>query len=780
MVFKLAAALAALAAALVVGARAQYAARTNLRIGTGGGGWGIAHNPPGAQLPFSPLRLSPDTSLDALWIKFNHHGGYYDRDTHIRAFSHTHFVGCGGADWGNFGVMVLDRVLTNEHVESYGYRSVFDADAQEILPGYYAVPLPTHRVARAELTAAGHFSGLHRYTFEASAADAPKTLLVDVCHSLNDNSDSACAVASAAVDLEANWLTASIKLRGSGTGRTGRGVDVHFCGRLAEGADGARAQATYGTWKDGLVLPNSTAAAKGEGEPGSLGLYVTFAPSSGLTSVTLQAGISFLSVDQACANLAADVGACGTTFDACRARAVATWDAELGGILEAVELRSDQSEDDAISAYTALYRSLQSPTRYTEVNGQYVGFDGVVRTSSPGTVRYSDLSLWDTFRTQHPLLVLVRPDVALGCVQSMVDMAQEGTDLPRWALANLDTSSMLGDSSNSVIVDLLRKLGPDGWNTTVAYEKMRIKAMEPRPTSSRSNIDAYLEYGYIPVDVCQRCSSHSLHYYYDDWAIGLLAEHLGLDDDAAVFFARALNYSRLYDPVTQFMQPRRRDGSFVRVPPEQQVVSNEVWVEGNTAHYTFFVQHDPEGLIALFPSPEVFVAKLVAVFQAYVNAGPLQAANILPNVGYWGGNEPSLFHPFLFSYAGRPDLTQYWTRYAVADLYRNTPGGVPGNDDFGTLSAWFTFAATLGLYPNPPHTHYVLTSPLFARVVAWVGPRTSPRRLEVLAHNNTRTNVYVTSVLWNGTPLASYPFIEHADVVAGGTLEFFMAETPAP
>ena len=623
-------------AVTVLLAHAQYVERVNLRIGTGGGGFGIAHNLPGPQYPFAPMRLSPDTALDAIWIRFNHHGGYYDRDTHIRAFSHTHYVGCGGSDWGNFGVMALDKPLTNALVTNYGYRSEFDADAQVLYPGYYSVPLPTHSV-RAELTVAGNYTGLHRYTFDADAAGAPKTILIDVCHAL-DNGDDFCDVASAAMDLPGNRLTATIKLKGGGTGRGGRGyTDVFFCGQFAEGSENPAAQSGHGTWKSNVVYPNTTSVSKVPGEAPSLGMYVEFAPT--VMAVNMQVAISFISVELACANLATELRG-RTTFEQCRADTVAMWNEQLS-ILETVELRPDQDEDDAVELYTALYRSLQSPTIYTETNGEYVAFDGSIRRSAPGATRYSDLSLWDTFRTQHPLLVLLRPKEALGCVQSLVEMSQEGTDLPRWALASHDTSSMLGDSPNSVIVDYLRKVGPEGWNQTAAYEKMRIKAFESRPNSGRANVDEFNRLGYISVESCQRCSSHNLHYYYDDYTISLLAAYLGREDDANLFYQRSLNYTRIFDPATLFMQPRRLDGTFLNVPPENQFISNEYWVEGNTNHWTFFVQHDPAGLIALFPSVQVFVERLNAVFVAYTEAGPLQAANILPNVGYWGGTPVS-------------------------------------------------------------------------------------------------------------------------------------------
>jgi len=187
------------------------------------------------------------------------------------------------------------------------------------------------------------------------------------------------------------------------------------------------------------------------------------------------------------------------------------------------------------------------------------------------------------------------------------------------------------------------------------------------------------------------------------------------------------------------------------------------------------VQHDPLGFLSLFPSAEVYNERLNDIFVAYTNAGPMQSENILPNVGYWGGNEPSLFHPFMFAYGDRVDLTQYWTRYVIEDLYSNEPGGVPGNDDFATLSAWLSFTAALGFYPNPPHTHYVLSSPIFAQSSFRFG---NGNTLTVIAHNNTNANVFVDSVLWNGSPLPTFPFIEHADIIQGGRLEFFMSSVP--
>jgi len=66
------------------------------------------------------LRLGPDTALKVfdqdLTLPFEHFGGYNFEDNYIRAFSHTHLVGAGAGDYGNFGFMPL--VLANSITES--------------------------------------------------------------------------------------------------------------------------------------------------------------------------------------------------------------------------------------------------------------------------------------------------------------------------------------------------------------------------------------------------------------------------------------------------------------------------------------------------------------------------------------------------------------------------------------------------------------------------------------------------------------------------------------
>ena len=201
------------------------------------------------------------------------------------------------------------------------------------------------------------------------------------------------------------------------------------------------------------------------------------------------------------------------------------------------------------------------------------------------------------------------------------------------------------------------------------------------------------------------------------------------------------------------------------------------YVEGDALQWTWFVPGDPEGLVTLFHSPEAFAAKLDAFFA---NSTRWKFPNTLPNPYYWAGNEPDLLAVWQFVFAGRPDLTQRWSRWLLLHKYSSRPSGVPGNDDFGTMSAWFMFAA-LGIYPLPGSTRYVLGSPIFPSVMLHLRANASVSNgatvLRVVAHNASRSNMYVANCTLNGMPVKA-PFVQHQQLVAGGTLEFWMEDGP--
>lgn len=135
-----------------------------------------------------------------------------------------------------------------------------------------------------------------------------------------------------------------------------------------------------------------------------------------------------------------------------------------------------------------------------------------------------------------------------------------------------------------------------------------------------------------------------------------------------------------------------------------------------------------------------FARKLECFFKDSIG----QMNSRFPDLQYWHGNEPGLYAPYLFNYAGRPDLTQKWVRWIMANKYFDDPDGLDGNDDGGTLSAWYIFRA-LGFYPVPCTEDYLISSPIFPRAVV----RVPGGELVIVAENTSSRNIYVQSVEWN-------------------------------
>ena len=161
---------------------------------------------------------------------------------------------------------------------------------------------------------------------------------------------------------------------------------------------------------------------------------------------------------------------------------------------------------------------------------------------------------------------------------------------------------------------------------------------------------------------------------------------------------------------------------------------------------------------------EAFVARLSAFFERATR----RPNTMFPDTYYWHGNEPDILTPYYFDFAGRPDLTQKWVRWAMRTKYDDTPHGLDGNDDAGTLSAWYVFSA-MGLMPLAGTDQYLIGSPPFRRLTM----KRPEGDLVVVAENASPENAYVQSVTLNGEPLAE-PFLRHADLAGGAVLRFVM------
>ena len=486
--------------------------------------------------------------------------------------------------------------------------------------------------------------------------------------------------------------------------------------------------------------------------------------------VTLKLAISHVSIENARANLDAEAGA--KDFDALLAEAQRTWEDKLS----LIKLQGGTEQQKTIF-YTALFRVFQMPTVFNDANGEYLGFDRKVH-SAAGFQYFTDLSIWDTFRIVHPLYTLIAPKDQRDMVRSLVKMLEQGGWLPRWPSGHGYSNSMLGTPADVVIADTYLK-GIRDFDVEQAYQAMRRTALAPTPPeaafSGRQGVASYLQYGYCPAGLVERSVSRTLEFAWADDAIARLAEALGHSEDATRFREHARFYRNLWNPKTQYFQPRDAQGKFVE-PFKPLLLTyldrgdkfTKDYVEGSALQWRWAVPFDAAGLISLFKSRDYFVAELNRFFA---QADPAMGT-WSPGPYYWHGNEPDLPAAYLFNEAGRPDLTQKWSRWILDHKYGVGNDGLDGNDDAGTLSAWYVFSS-LGLYPIAGSDKYQLGAPLFAK--AEVKLKNHP--LVIVAENHAPDHRYVQQVWLNDTRL-DRTWLRHAEIESGGVLRFAMGAEP--
>ncbi len=708
----------------------EYSQYVDPFIGTGGTPWTCAMVSPAATVPFGLVRLGPDTCFvgGAYLIKMNTSGYYYEHG-HIKGFSHSRLSGTGAEDYGCF--RVTPAVGDNEpSVMPYSHSK------ETASPGYYAVYLPTAGCL-AELTADVH-TGVHRYTFNDSD-DA--RLYIDVTSaSANKKSKDG----KVTYDEETGVISGSCIIDGQFSGRYD-GLPAYFVAvadkpivsyEITEGETDCGIDLNFGSLKN--------------------------------ESVELKLGISFVSVENAMLNLKAETD--GLDFDAVRKNAVADWEERLSSV-------SIESKDYEIKTvfYTALYHSMTMPSDFTDVNGEYLDFDKQVGVAEGYTYR-TDMSLWDTCRTTHSLYTLIAEDVQTDCLKSLVEMAKAGGSLPRWPMGAGYTGSMQGDPANIVITESYLK-GITDFDVETAYEYMKKSSDEAVRKDGRAHIELYNEYGYVPQDIApgDESVSKTLEYSWQDAAIASLAKALGKDEDAEKYAEKSMYYKNVFNPETKYFQARNADGSYVRnFSPYITSFYDAVMIkkfadcycEGSARQWRWSALQDIDGMIELFGSEEYFVKEL----EAFMKDASLSRAAVDPGSGFWIGNQHDIHTPYLFSNAGRPDLTQKWVRWTLKNRFSTDINGLDGNDDGGTISAWYVFSS-LGFYPLAGTDKYWIGSP---NVDSAEISLSNGKTLKITANNQSDKNVYVSSVTLNGEELEGC-YVTHSQLMNGGELVFNMS-----
>ena len=356
-------------------------------------------------------------------------------------------------------------------------------------------------------------------------------------------------------------------------------------------------------------------------------------------------------------------------------------------------------------------------------------------------------------------------------VKSFIAFYEQNGRLPVWNFYGSETDMMIGYHAVSVIAEAYLK-GIGDFDPQKALEA----CVHTANMDNYRGIGVYKGKGYIPYDLTDAYNSENwslsktLEYAYDDYCIARMAEKMGEKKLAETFYARSQNYRNVYNPTTSFMQPRASDGSFLKDFNAEDYIPSIT--ESNGWQYFWSVQHDMKGLIELCGGKSRFEEKLDSMFTLHAAKDKLPIFSTGMIGQYAHGNEPSHHVAYLYNLVDKPYKTQKYITEIVHDLYRNAPDGLCGNEDCGQMSAWYVFSA-MGFYPvNPVSCEYELGTPLFPEVkLNLPGGKT----FKILAKDVTREKCYVKSVKLNGKQLHR-SYITHAEIMAGGVLEFEMTD----
>jgi predicted alpha-1,2-mannosidase len=722
---------------------------------------------PGATVPWGLVSASPHTATDV--------SGGYRRGQPVLGFGQVHFSGSPPV----LG-MVLLRPTANALSTS---PSPSPIDRESAAPGYYGARLLADSVdVEASATAR---TTLYRFRFHGRG---PKTLLLDASHALGlrPREHPRAAVTHVTSTRIEGWA------EGGSLGGLGDRPRVYFVAEVSR-------PGSVGSWRPKrLRLPFRAP------DPPT-GAWWRFATADSLT-VLVRIGISYVDADGARRNLAAEQPT--WDFERVRTSAALAWRSALARIRV-----GGGTDADRRAFYTALYHALLHPSLFEDVDGRYRRYlVGDVGRLAAGEHRYTGFSLWDTFRTVHPLLVAFYPERARGMVESLLGMQREAGWLPQWELAARDANAMVGDPAAVVIAEgyLAGIVRQDESRALDALVHNATRQPPWRPghggNKGRLGLSDYVRLGYVAeppppswldavLAFCramwQRITdtfsgadyenarvygsvATTQEYAYADACIARLALHAGRTREAAEFDRRARGYRLLFDSVapwsvgagpTGVFRPRLADGAWAyplqlddpRRRPRRQAPG---FVEGDEWSYMFGAPHDVTGMVSMAGGEDAFARRL----DAYFGSSALDMEN-----------EPSIGYPYLPALVGRPALTQSVVRTVVRNAFAANAGGLPGEDDGGTLSAWMVWSA-LGLYPyDPCGDELVLGAPLFSSVaVADAGG--APRfRIDVDRAGVGRP--YVAGATLGDNALAR-PIVHLAGLSRGTTLTFRTSDRP--
>ena len=683
-------------------------------VGTGGHG----HTFPGATAPFGMIQLSPDTRHEG-WDGCS---GYHYSDSIIYGFSHTHLSGTGVPDYCDF-LIVPQSGKKAKVVPGYenpkGFGSAFSHSSEKASPGYYEVFLEDDGIL-AQMTVSER-AGIHQYTFTREKDN--KFILFDFDH--RDD------LIFAEYILHDDRRISGQRISKSWAEEQHFYFDLEFSVKPLEVI---RVKNKYGH-KLLIQFPKET------------------------KSLSIAIGISQVDEAGALKNRKAELD--GFNFSKTKAQTSSKWNEELSRIQV-----SKEDPNKASIFYTALYHCFIAPNLASDVDGRYRGQDQKIHQLEEGERHYTVFSLWDTYRTLHPLFTIIQPERTEEFIRTMLRMYEQRNDLPVWELASCETECMIGYHSVSAIADAYMK-GYNNFDTT--------KALDAMIHTSKLDEWAKKEYalqGFISSDQEAESVSKTLEYAYDDFCIAQMAQKMGRNDLYQEYTNRSLNFVNLYDPSTKFMRARRGAQWF---GPFNPVEVNFNYTEANSWQYSLYAPHNIPVLANLMGGRDSLENWLDRLFTADSDLIGRHQVDITGLIGqYAHGNEPSHHMAYLYNYTNASEKTQYYVDKILNELYTIEPDGLSGNEDCGQMSAWYVMSS-LGLYPTAPgNTNYQIGRPLFKKAKVQLP---NSKNLFIEAPDNSVAAKYINELSFN-TSKVNDTKIDHNEIKKGGLLLFKMSEEP--
>jgi predicted alpha-1,2-mannosidase len=738
-------------------------------IGTAHSRW--FHFAPGS-LPFGMAKPGPSTN--------GHYGnrsgweavGYDYRDSSIEGFPNFHEFQVGGIVFMPTAGK-LKTVPGKLETPDLGYRSRFDRKDEIARPGYYSVILKDYGI-KAEVTATKRVA-FHRYTFPAGNASH---ILFDIGNQQGESG----RVKDAKV-----YMTADGRIEGYVTTlpeyiqkyQRGANVTMYFSAVLD------KKPTSFGVFKGNEITPG-VKEIDGIGS----GMYLSFSTKQN-ESVTIKAGLSYTSIENARLNLKTEAPA--LTFDEAKQNAQDTWNEYLGRVKVEGGLKSDRTK-----FYTGLYHALLGRGLASDVNGAYPKNDGtngqieLDKNGHPVHNHYNTDAVWGAFWNLTPLWAMAYPEYYSDFISSQLLVYNDAG----WLGDGIATSkyvSGVGTNFVSLVMAGAYMYGIRDFDVKKAYEaalKNEIEWRQRPAGAGKDDVERFIKYGYVnhidPVNN-EWCfsGSHTLEYSFSSYAVAQWAKALGKKKDYKQLLGLSKGWEKIFDPETKFMHPRYANGNFIG-----NFKPTEAWrgfQEGNAWQYTFYVPHTPEALIAKVGKEE-FNSRLDSIFTISQKAEFGGGKNIDAFAGLEGlynhGNQPCLHIPWLFNYSGKPWLTQKWVR-AICNEFYGTEGihgyGYGQDEDQGQLGAWYVLGA-IGLFDvqggAAADPRMQLSSPLFNKVTIQLNRKYYPgNSFTIIANNNSPANIYIQSAQFNGKKIHK-PSLSFKEIVKGGTLEYTVGSKP--